>query len=158
MAPYERNRVLSDFHDGAVDVVCAVDIFNEGVDVPDVNIIVFQRVTHSRRIFIQQLGRGLRLSPGKDKVIVLDFVSDIRRFAAGIDLKDKLEDSQQSRDGGSIRVRLPNSVKFKRVGQENDQETESFLRQWLEDVAAVEAAGEDASILKFPPPLPGGHG
>ena len=75
----------------AVDVVCAVDIFNEGVDVPDVNIIVFQRVTHSRRIFIQQLGRGLRLAPGKEKVIVLDFVSDIRRFAAGLDLKDKLE-------------------------------------------------------------------
>jgi len=157
MAPYERNRVLSDFHDGVVDVVCAVDIFNEGVDVPDVNIIVFQRVTHSRRIFIQQLGRGLRLAPGKDKVIVLDFVSDIRRFAAGIDLKDKLEDGQRPRDGGSIRVRLPNSVKFKRVGQENDPETESFLRHWLEDVAAVEAAGEDASILKFPPPLPGGH-
>jgi len=155
MAPYERNRVLSDFHDGIVDVVCAVDIFNEGVDVPDVNIIVFQRVTHSRRIFIQQLGRGLRLAPGKDKVIVLDFVSDIRRFAAGIDLKDKLADGQ--RDGGSIRVRLPNSVKFKRVGQENDLETESFLRHWLEDVAAVEAAGEDASILKFPPQLPGGH-
>src|SRR5207249_8213886 len=90
MAPYERNRVLSDFHDGVVDVVCAVDIFNEGVDVPDVNIIVFQRVTHSRRIFIQQLGRGLRLAPGKDRVIVLDFVSDIRRFAAGLDLKDEL--------------------------------------------------------------------
>ena len=97
MAPYERNRVLSDFHDGTVDVVCAVDIFNEGVDVPDVNIIVFQRVTHSRRIFIQQLGRGLRLAPGKEKVIVLDFVSDIRRFAAGLDLKDKLETAS---DGG----------------------------------------------------------
>ena len=82
MEPYERNRILSDFHDGAIDVVCAVDIFNEGVDVPDVNIIVFQRVTDSRRIFVQQLGRGLRLAPGKDKVIVLDFVSDVRRFAA----------------------------------------------------------------------------
>ena len=37
------------------------DILNEGVDVPDVNIICFARVTHSRRIFVQQLGRGLRL-------------------------------------------------------------------------------------------------
>ena len=44
-------------------------------------------VTHSRRIFVQQLGRGLRIAPGKEKVIVLDFVSDIRRFAAGLDLK-----------------------------------------------------------------------
>jgi superfamily II DNA or RNA helicase len=71
MARYERNGILCDFHDGTINVVCAVDIFNEGVDVPDVNIIVFQRVTHSRRIFIQQMGRGLRLAPEKDRVIVL---------------------------------------------------------------------------------------
>lgn len=88
LSQYKRNRILSDFSDGTVNVVCVVDIFNEGIDVPDVNILVFQRVTHSRRIFIQQLGRGLRISEGKDKVIVLDFVSDIRRFAAGIALKD----------------------------------------------------------------------
>ena len=155
MAPYERNRVLSDFHDGTINVVCAVDIFNEGVDVPDVNIIVFQRVTHSRRIFIQQLGRGLRLAPGKDKVIVLDFVSDIRRFAAGLDLKNKLEESERSR-GGAVRVQLPHKVAFRRVGEE-DPKAENFLRQWLEDVAAIEAAGEDTSILKFPPSLPGGR-
>ena len=83
MEPSERNRILCDFHDGEVQVMCAMNIFNEGIDVPDVNIVVFQRVTHSRRIFIQQLGRGLRLSEVKEKVIVLDFVSDIRRFAAG---------------------------------------------------------------------------
>lgn len=154
MAPYERNRILSDFHDGTVDVVCAVDIFNEGVDVPDVNIIVFQRVTHSRRIFIQQLGRGLRLAPGKEKVIVLDFVSDIRRFAAGLDLKDKLEAAGDGGRSAPVRVHLPNKVAFRRVGEE-DPKTESFLRQWLEDVAAVEAAGEDVSVLKFPPSLPG---
>jgi superfamily II DNA or RNA helicase len=156
MAPFERNRVLSDFHDGTVDVVCAVDIFNEGVDVPDVNIIVFQRVTHSRRIFIQQLGRGLRLSPGKERVIVLDFVSDIRRFAAGLELKDQLESAGGGGRNGAVRVNLPQKVTFRRVGQE-DSKTESFLRHWLEDVAAVEVAGEDVSILKFPPPIPGGR-
>lgn len=154
MAPYERNRVLSDFQDGLVDVVCAVDIFNEGVDVPDVNIIVFQRVTHSRRIFIQQLGRGLRLAADKEKVIVLDFVSDIRRFAAGLDLKDRLEAAADGGRSGPVRIQLPHKVAFRRVGEE-DPQTESFLRQWLEDVAEVEAAGEDASVLKFPPPLPG---
>ena len=52
MTTYDRNRILCDFQDGAINVICAVDIFNEGVDVPDVNIIVFQRVTHSRRIFV----------------------------------------------------------------------------------------------------------
>lgn len=157
MEGWERNRILCDFGDGAVNVVCAIDIFNEGVDVPDVNILVFQRVTHSRRIFIQQLGRGLRLSPGKEKVVVLDFVSDIRRFAAGLDLKKSLE-SQDEHDpapGRPKRIRLPHKVTFKRAGGD-DPQSETFLRQWLDDVAAIEGAGEDTSVLKFPPPLPGG--
>lgn len=152
MSQYKRNRILSDFAEGIVNVVCAVDIFNEGIDVPDVNILVFQRVTHSRRIFIQQLGRGLRVSEGKDKVIVLDFVSDIRRFAAGISLKDSLCESEI----GSTRINLPNKVTFMKVGGD-DPETESFLRQWLDDVVAIENLDEDASVLKYPPLLPGGR-
>lgn len=156
MPSYERNRILSDFHDGVIGAVCAVDIFNEGIDVPEVNIIVFQRVTHSRRIFVQQLGRGLRIAPGKEKVIVLDFVSDIRRFAAGLELKDSLNEGYGPSPGNPVRISLPHKVTFRRVGGE-DPETESFLRQWLEDIAAVESAGEDASILKFPPVLPGGR-
>ncbi len=156
MKVYERNRILSDFHDGTIDVVCAVDIFNEGVDVPDVNIIVFQRVTHSRRIFVQQLGRGLRISPGKEKVIVLDFVSDIRRFAAGFNLQKSLQTEDGPAPGKPVRISLQHSVTFRRIGGE-DPKTESFLRQWLEDVAAVENAGEDTIILKFPPSLPEEH-
>ena len=154
MKPYERNKILCDFHDGQVNVVCAVDIFNEGVDVPDVNIIVFQRVTHSRRIFIQQLGRGLRLAPEKDKVIVLDFVSDIRRFAAGLELKDQVDGAAPVRVAGGTRISLPHTVTFRRVGGE-DPQTETFLREWLEDVAAIEDAGEDVSMLKYPPAMPG---
>ncbi|MEP2944658.1 MAG: DEAD/DEAH box helicase family protein [Lentilitoribacter sp.] len=152
MKPYERNRVLCDFHDGAVQVVCAVDIFNEGVDVPDVNIVVFQRVTHSRRIFIQQLGRGLRLSEGKTKVIVLDFVSDIRRFAAGIELKNSLKEDYGPTPGKPVRIRLNNKVQFCKVGGE-DRQSEAFLKEWLEDVTEIEDAGEDASVLKFPPSI-----
>ena len=143
---YERNRIMCDFSDGIVNVICAVDVFNEGIDVPDVNIIVFQRVTHSRRIFIQQLGRGLRISDDKDKVIVLDFVSDIRRFAAGIDLKDRLSSRE------AMRVDIPNKVTFRKVGGE-DPKTEMFLREWLDDVASIENSNEDSSILKFPPQI-----
>lgn len=149
MAPHDRSLVLSDFADGLVDVICTVDLFNEGLDVPDVNILVFQRVTHSRRIFIQQLGRGLRLSEGKDRAIVLDFVSDVRRFAAGLDLKDHLAAPKR---GGPVQVELSSKVEFRRVGGE-DTRTESFLRAWLEDVAAIEAASDDASVLRYPPPV-----
>ena len=150
MTPVERNRILADFHDGSLDVICTVDIFNEGIDVPDVNILVFQRVTHSRRIFVQQLGRGLRLSEGKDKVVVLDFVSDIRRFAAGIDLQQQL--ARGERESQPVRIRLPGTVSFQRLGK-RDAEGESFLKEWLADVAAIENAGEDASVLKFPPAM-----
>lgn len=144
MSMFERNKMLSDFGDGLINVICTVDVFNEGIDVPDVNIIVFQRVTHSRRIFIQQLGRGLRVAEGKENVIVLDFVSDIRRIAAGLDLKNKLYTKE------TARIDIPNKVVFKRVDGE-DKKAESFLRMWLEDVSTIEDSDEDASVLKFPP-------
>lgn len=151
MTQFEKNRILADFSDGIINVVCTVDIFNEGIDVPDVNILVFQRVTHSRRIFIQQLGRGLRISDDKDKVIVLDFVSDIRRFAAGLELKDGLEsDSESGKKHGPVRISLPNKVTFRKVTGD-DPETEKFLRVWLDDIAAIEDSGENSSVLKFPP-------
>lgn len=152
---WERNRILADFHDGIINVLCAVDILNEGIDIPDVNLIVFQRVTHSRRIFIQQLGRGLRLSDDKEKVVVLDFVSDVRRFAAGINLKNQLSSGPvMGEQAKSIRISLKHKVSFKRSGSD-DPQAESFLKEWLRDVATIEDADDDASILKFPPALIG---
>ena len=150
MTQFEKNRILADFADGMINVVCTVDIFNEGIDVPDVNILVFQRVTHSRRIFIQQLGRGLRIAENKDKVIVLDFVSDIRRFAAGINLKDGIESEREEVRRKPTRISLPNKVTFKKVTGD-DPNTEQFLRLWLDDIAAIEESGENSSVLKFPP-------
>lgn len=76
---------------------------------------------------------------------MLDFVSDIRRFAAGLDMKNQLE-----RTPG--RVALGSSVTFRRADAA-DPRAEAFLREWLEDVAAVEAASEDASVLRYPPAI-----
>ena len=86
-------------------------------------------------------------------MIVLDFVSDIRRFAAGINLKDCLEEAESPAAGKPIRIKLQHKVTFRRAGAE-DPQTETFLRQWLDDVATIENAGEDASILQFPPTPP----
>ena len=150
MAPVQRSRLIWDFADGRIGALCSVDVLNEGVDVPDVNMVVFQRVTHSRRIFVQQLGRGLRLAPGKDKVIVLDFVSDVRRFAAGLELQRALADEDGPRPGDTRRLQLRSTVTFRRADQE-DSEGASFLGQWLRDQAEIEEAGEDVSVLAFPP-------
>ena len=97
--PRERELKLSRFRAGEYDLMTTVDLFNEGVDLPDVDLIVFMRVTHSRRIFVQQLGRGLRLSVGKRKVVVLDFVTDLRRVAEVVDLDRAVRRDQIERIG-----------------------------------------------------------
>jgi superfamily II DNA or RNA helicase len=70
----DRRKALADLRDGAVKIVFSVDLFNEGVDVPAVDVLLMLRPTDSPVLFIQQLGRGLRLSKGKSSCVVLDFV------------------------------------------------------------------------------------
>jgi superfamily II DNA or RNA helicase len=156
MGIVERSRTMWDFSEGRIGVLCAVDVLNEGVDVPDVNLVVFQRVTHSRRIFVQQFGRGLRLSPGKDRVIVLDFVSDVRRFAAGVEIEYGLGPGARADD--RTEVRLGSRIRFFRANEE-DVPGANFIREWLSDMQEVQDAGDDASVLRFPPIdlLPGGR-
>jgi len=149
LTPVERNKMLWDFAFGRVGILCAIDILNEGVDVPDVNLVVFQRVTHSRRIFTQQLGRGLRLAEGKDKVVVLDFVTDIRRFAAGLQLDRDLTEAKRYSPAKPMIINLNSQVTFRNSTRE-DVDGKDFLKQWLKDVDAIADAGEDVSILNFP--------
>jgi superfamily II DNA or RNA helicase len=72
----ERRQILSEFRSGSVKAIFAVDIFNEGVDIPDVNTLLMLRPTESATVFIQQLGRGLRKSASKNCLTVLDFVGN----------------------------------------------------------------------------------
>ena len=59
-----------------LEIICTVDILNEGVDIPSVNMVLFLRPTESQTIFLQQLGRGLRKYPDKEYVTVLDFIGN----------------------------------------------------------------------------------
>ena len=77
----ENRRRLNAFRGGSLQYILAVDKFNEGIDVPDAELIVFLRCTDSKTIFYQQLGRGLRKIFSKEKVIVLDFVANCERLA-----------------------------------------------------------------------------
>ena len=74
----ERIRAFNDLQSDSKDleILFAVDILNEGVDIPGVNMVLFLRPTESSTIFIQQLGRGLRKYPGKDYVTILDFIGN----------------------------------------------------------------------------------
>ncbi|MFC1857514.1 DEAD/DEAH box helicase family protein [Thermodesulfobacteriota bacterium] len=62
-----------------LEVICSVDIFNEGIDIPEVTHVLFLRPTQSFTIFLQQLGRGLRKVPGKDFLVAIDFVGNFRK-------------------------------------------------------------------------------
>ena len=74
----ERIRAYKDLQDDSADleILFTVDILNEGVDIPGVNMVLFLRPTDSQTIFIQQLGRGLRNYEGKEYVTVLDFIGN----------------------------------------------------------------------------------
>lgn len=123
MDPRERDKTMAAFRRGSLDIVTTRDLFNEGVDVPDVDMIAFMRVTHSRRIFVQQLGRGLRISPNKDKVVVLDFVSDLRRIAEVIELEKAVQgEVELLKMAGRI-------VQFRDAGASN------FMLDWMKDQA-----------------------
>ncbi|MDV7134521.1 DEAD/DEAH box helicase family protein [Williamsia muralis] len=140
----KRQILLNAFRLGRVPIITCVDVFNEGVDVPDVNLIAFLRVTHSRRIFVQQLGRGLRLREGKESLKVLDFVTDVRRVAAGLDLKRALA---AMRGGDIEELSLPlaggSQISF------NDETAGSLLDYWIEDAADLETSADEVR-LQFP--------
>ena len=72
-------ELLDDLKSGKLTFLFTVDKLSEGVDVPEVNIVLFLRPTESLTVFLQQLGRGLRHAPGKDCLTVLDFVGQTHR-------------------------------------------------------------------------------
>jgi superfamily II DNA or RNA helicase len=74
----ERRELLNRLANGDIKVLCTVDVFNEGADVPFVECLLFLRPTDSKRIFYQQLGRGLRQYAGKTHCIVIDFIGNFR--------------------------------------------------------------------------------
>lgn len=77
--PAERERAVTDLKAGRVQALFTVDVFNEGVDVPSINTVLFLRPTESSTVFLQQLGRGLRRAPGKAVLTALDFVGHHRK-------------------------------------------------------------------------------
>jgi len=138
----KRRQVLLNFSSGKIKAVTAVDVLNEGIDVPDVNILVFLRATHSRRIFVQQLGRGLRISSGKEKVIVLDFVTDIRRLAAVKELDQEAKAAPKPGEVETVFLR-DGVVTF------SNEKVQKFVDAWLDDVASLQDQ-DDAERLAFP--------
>ena len=72
------DRLVSDTRSDYLQYILTVDIFNEGVDIPEINQVVLLRPTQSPIVFVQQLGRGLRKSKDKEYVVILDFIGNYK--------------------------------------------------------------------------------
>lgn len=75
-----RDAAIEDFKAGSVKVICNVDLFGEGFDVPAIEAVALLRPTQSLSVYLQQVGRALRPAPGKEYAIILDHAGNCRRF------------------------------------------------------------------------------
>ncbi len=79
-SPLSRAEALIRLREKLLSVLFAVDLFNEGVDLPEIDTVMMLRPTESKILFLQQLGRGLRKSEGKERLVVIDFVGNHQSF------------------------------------------------------------------------------
>ncbi|HUP76812.1 MAG TPA: DUF3427 domain-containing protein [Acidimicrobiales bacterium] len=97
-----REAALRRLRQREINIVFAVDLFNEGVDLPELDTVLLLRPTESATVFLQQLGRGLRRAPGKDCLTVLDFIGQQhRRFRF---------DTRYLALSGATRAALPDQI------------------------------------------------
>ncbi len=149
--PELRAERLREFREGKLPFLFTVDVLSEGVDVPDINLVMFLRPTESLTVFLQQLGRGLRHAPGKECLTVLDFVGQTHRRYR-LDTKfTALLSGQRQRLDREVEADFPSlppgcSIQLERVAREQvirkirsvladlNQFIPETLRTWSEEV------------------------
>lgn len=102
----QRDKTIKDFEDGKILILSNVELFGEGFDLPALEVAILLRPTQSTGLYLQQVGRALRPSPGKETALILDHAGNCERHG----LPD--EDREWSLDGRAITKRLgtgPNS-------------------------------------------------
>lgn len=171
----ERDVRLEMFRQDMLDTVLTVNCLNEGIDIPRANVLVFLRSTVSKAVFLQQLGRGLRKSPGKGKVVVLDFVGNLRRIRHVKEMLRSVEEFTHTRVSASSQRKAGSevqpitfevgTVRFREEQVPLTELLERVLRQkpyptWQEASAAAIAVGATTQanyrlVYKKDPRLPG---
>ena len=154
-----RNDARQDLEKGKIKFIFVVDLYNEGVDIPSINTILFLRPTESATVFLQQLGRGLRICPGKDYLTVLDFIGQANKkynFAMKFkvmvgksrkSLKKQLEDGFSSLPRGCY-IELQKCAK--EYVLENLKQTNNNKNIMIEHVRTFrEDTGEELTLENF---------
>lgn len=153
----DRRELVSRFRSGSISALATVDLFNEGIDIPDANLIVFFRSTSSETLFLQQLGRGLRKAPGKDAVHVLDFVAYLERLLYLKRFRDGIEfyQSEVDRLPSLARANIsPSRIQFDAVAGHLLAELERqnlgpVQLEMLDESLAVDDLAEELSVEPF---------
>lgn len=119
-----RDDRLRDFRRGNLQFLFVVDVLSEGIDVPEINLVLFLRPTESLTVFLQQLGRGLRHAPEKECLTVLDFVGQChrryrmdRKFTALLRHTRRRIDNEIERDFPNLPPGC--SIQFERVARQH---------------------------------------
>ncbi|WP_152765584.1 DUF3427 domain-containing protein [Alkalilimnicola sp. S0819] len=156
----ERNGARQRLQRREINFIFTVDLYNEGVDIPEVDAVLFLRPTESLTVFLQQLGRGLRLTEDKDYLTVLDFVGQVHRnFRFDRRFRALLSNPQQSVEK-EIEAGFPHlpagcSIELERVAKERvlANVRQSVLRNrshLVQDIARFRAdTGRSPSLPEF---------
>jgi len=115
----DRIDAIARLEAGEVRILFVVDLFNEGVDIPAVDLVMFLRPTESMTVFLQQLGRGLRTAAGKARLTVLDFIGNYRRaqfklpFLVGVedDSPESIREALRKLEVGSGHFDSPDGIR-----------------------------------------------
>lgn len=97
-----RNQALNELADGTLSVIFSVDLFNEGTDLPAIDTLLMLRPTESRIVFLQQLGRGLRLCAGKTHLMVVDLVGNHKACLFKPELLREITQADSSANGSTM--------------------------------------------------------
>lgn len=135
----ERRRILSAYEHGEIEVLCNVGVLTEGYDAPQTSCIILARPTQSRALFVQCVGRGSRLAPGKRDCVILDITDNC--------LKHRLQPVTLSKALGKA-LRESESVLEAKVREEEEREKGRFLgeREQQERRARVTKRAQDLLI------------
>ncbi len=151
----DRANMTKALRKGDINFLFVVDIFNEGVDIPEVDTVLFLRPTESLTIFLQQLGRGLRLSPGKEILTVLDFVAQANkkydftsRFRA-LTLHPDKDMKKQVKEGFTTLPFGCNIVMEKKARQYILDNIQNAIYNKSRLIKEINAYGEIPTISKF---------
>lgn len=143
----DRNKALENLIKGNINVIFSVDMFNEGLDIPSIDLVMFLRPTESPTIFMQQLGRGLRKFKNKKYLNVLDFIGNFKKANLVPFLLSNTDNSIINKDKCKL---LPNEEEYPEdcIVNFDFQIIDIFQKQRMQEVKINEIIREDFYRVK----------